>query len=80
MRWVGITADEPLVIQSERIEIHQKMIEQLIAQGKAYRCFCAPDDHIKRHQAATGQDDCLSNMMGIAVTVLLLILIKQNRM
>lgn len=57
LRWVGIVEDEPLVIQSERIGIHQKMIEQLIAQGKAYRCFCAPDDHIKRHQAATGSDD-----------------------
>ncbi len=57
LRWVGITADEPLVIQSERIAIHQEMIEQLITQGKAYRCFCAPDDHIKRHQATFGQDD-----------------------
>lgn len=57
LHWAGINADEPIVIQSERIGIHQKMIEELIAHGKAYRCFCAPDDHIKRHQAVYGQDD-----------------------
>jgi len=57
LRWVGIVEDEPLVIQSERIGIHQEMIGQLIGEGKAYRCFCAPDDHIKRYQAATGSDE-----------------------
>jgi glutamyl-tRNA synthetase len=56
LRWVGITADEPIVIQSERFAIHQQMIEQLIEGGKAYRCFCAPDDHIKRYQETHGQD------------------------
>jgi glutamyl-tRNA synthetase len=57
LRWVGIESDKPIVIQSERVAVHQQMLEDLIARGKAYRCFCAPDDHIKRYKAATGQDD-----------------------
>ncbi len=40
LEWVSITSDEPLVIQSHAIELHKKLIKQLLDQGKAYRCYC----------------------------------------
>ncbi len=49
--WTGILPDEKPVIQSTRIAHHQQVIDQLIAQKKAYKCYCAPDDHVKRLQA-----------------------------
>lgn len=44
LAWVGIQADEPVVIQSEQIKRHQEVAQQLLTQGKAYRCYCAQDD------------------------------------
>src|SRR5579871_1532569 len=40
MRWAGLEPDEPIVIQSERFPEHTAVIQQLIAQKKAYRCYC----------------------------------------
>lgn len=43
LRWAGILWDEVPVIQSERIAIHQQVIEQLVQRGKAYRCYCSTE-------------------------------------
>lgn len=40
LAWTNIQPDEPVVIQSERIVHHQKMVDELLKQGKAYRCYC----------------------------------------
>jgi glutamyl-tRNA synthetase len=53
LAWAAIEPDEPIVIQSSRLAEHTKVIESLLAQGKAYRCFCAcnqagsSDDYFK---------------------------------
>jgi len=52
LAWLGITHDEgPNIggpyapyIQSQRTKIYQKYLEQLIAQGAVYRCFCTPEE------------------------------------
>jgi glutamyl-tRNA synthetase len=41
--WAGITSDEPVVIQSQRFKEHDAVIRQLVAEGKAYRCYCQID-------------------------------------
>jgi len=41
--WLGIEWDE-LYRQSERIEIYRKYLEKLLAEGRAYRCFCSTDE------------------------------------
>ncbi len=38
--WMSMESDEPIVIQSERFTEHQRLIQQLIDEDKAYRCFC----------------------------------------
>lgn len=42
LAWAGITYDEPLVIQSERVEEHRAVAQRLLKEGKAYRCYCPP--------------------------------------
>jgi len=47
--WVGIQSDEPLVIQSERNGEHKLIIEKLLKEGKAYRCYCTQEMVVERH-------------------------------
>jgi len=40
-KWMDMNPDEPVVIQSSRIEEHKQLINKLLQQGKVYKCFCA---------------------------------------
>lgn len=50
LRWLGLQWDEGPDVggpygpyrQSERVEIYRQHAEELIARGRAYRCFCTP--------------------------------------
>ncbi len=42
--WLGLTRDEPPVFQSTRAERHAEVAHQLLAAGKAYRCYCTPEE------------------------------------
>jgi glutamyl-tRNA synthetase len=52
LRWLGLQWDEgPDVggeygpyVQSERLDIYQGYFDQLLAEGKAYRCYCTPEE------------------------------------
>ncbi|MFA6551469.1 MAG: glutamate--tRNA ligase [Patescibacteria group bacterium] len=44
LQWVEMNFDNEPMIQSKRLEIYQKYAQQLIAEGKAYYCFCAPEE------------------------------------
>lgn len=55
LQWAGIQPDEPVVIQSDRLEEHKAVIEKLRLEGKAYPCFCDPQDIAQR--AGTHQED-----------------------
>lgn len=60
MRWMGLEWDEgPMVdgpyapyFQSERLERYRAMAEALVAEGKAYHCFCTQDELLERRSAA----------------------------
>ena len=57
LQWAGIKADEPLVYQHARQSEHQKAVDQLIAQGKAYYCFCSLDELQQKREAAQGEKE-----------------------
>src|SRR4051794_482613 len=40
LSWLGMSWDEPPVFQSERFGRYTELVNQLITQGKAYRCNC----------------------------------------
>lgn len=54
--WTQLEHDEEIVTQSERIKEHRHVAQQLIDAGKAYRCFCSPEDLAARYQRETGGD------------------------
>ena len=41
--WLGLSADEEPVIQSEHSQEHLEAADQLLREGKAYRCFCTKE-------------------------------------
>lgn len=44
LRWLGLEWDAEPVFQFSRIERHKEVVEQLLAQGKAYRCYTSPEE------------------------------------
>ena len=56
LRWCGIESDEPIVIQSQRIHEHHRLIDQLIDEGKAYRCFCTQEEIRQRNATHQHQE------------------------
>jgi len=44
LEWLGIGWDEGPIHQSDRMDLYRARAEALLAEGKAYRCFCTPDE------------------------------------
>ncbi len=44
LRWLGLEWDAEPVFQFSRVERHKEVVEQLLAQGKAYRCYTSPEE------------------------------------
>lgn len=42
--WLGLNWDEGPIYQSQRIPIYQERAAWLLKQGKAYECFCLPEE------------------------------------
>jgi len=43
LKWLGLNWDEAVVFQSSRFDIYKQFAEQLVAEKKAYKCFCSPE-------------------------------------
>jgi glutamyl-tRNA synthetase len=52
LAWIGVVWDEGPFLQSERLPRHHERAEELLAAGKAYRCFCAPGELDAQRTAA----------------------------
>ena len=50
LRWMGMDWDGEPVRQSERAERHLQEANRLLAEGKAYRCRCTPEELEQRRQ------------------------------
>src|SRR5512132_3966933 len=44
LQWLGVDWDEGPVYQSDRLPRYRERAEELVAQGKAYRCYCSVED------------------------------------
>lgn len=44
LAWSGLISDEPLVVQSHRLTEHRAQAHDLVARGKAYICYCTPEE------------------------------------
>jgi glutamyl-tRNA synthetase len=52
LTWLGLDWDEEVVFQGGNLERHRADAERLLANGKAYRCFCTADELATRRAAA----------------------------
>ena len=52
LAWIGVVWDEGPFLQSERLPRHHERAEELLAAGKAYRCFCTPEELDAQRQEA----------------------------
>lgn len=57
MKWLGLDYDEGPVYQMQRLDRYSAVVEQLINEGKAYRCYCSPAelDEMREAQRARGE-------------------------
>jgi len=55
--WVGLEYDGEAIYQSKRFDIYKKYIEQLLAEGKAYKCYMSKDElaSLREEQMAKGE-------------------------
>jgi glutamyl-tRNA synthetase len=44
LKWLGITWDEAIVYQFSRSKRHIEVAQELLAQGKAYYCYCSIEE------------------------------------
>lgn len=56
LQWLGLKWDEGPYFQSQRMQLYREHVEQLLADGKAYRCYCTPEEleDRRRHARAEG--------------------------
>jgi glutamyl-tRNA synthetase len=55
LAWIGVVWDEGPFLQSERLPRHHERAEELLAAGKAYRCFCTQEElEAQRAEAQAG--------------------------
>lgn len=44
MTWLGLDPDSPPMYQTHRFDRYKAIIEQLLSEGKAYRCYCTKEE------------------------------------
>ncbi|MBS0561533.1 MAG: glutamate--tRNA ligase [Proteobacteria bacterium] len=53
--WLGIRPDEPPVFQSTRAARHAEVAYAMLAAGRAYRCWCTPDELRRMREEAIAE-------------------------
>lgn len=63
MKWLGLDYDEGPIYQMQRLGRYQAVIDQLIAKGKAYRCYSTPAelDAVRDAKKARGEKPLYDN-------------------
>lgn len=57
MAWLGLEYDEGPFYQTKRFDRYREVAQQLLAEGKAYRCYCSKErlEALRTEQEATKQ-------------------------
>jgi len=55
--WVGMSYDGEAIYQSKRFELYAKYVEQLLKEGKAYKCYMSKEEltTLREEQMAKGE-------------------------
>ena len=57
MKWVGLDWDEGPIYQTDRLPLYREHAERLIAQGKAYHCYCTEVELDARRKQALARKE-----------------------
>jgi glutamyl-tRNA synthetase len=57
MEWAGLIQDEGPFFQTKRFDRYKEVIEEMLAEGTAYRCYCTKEEleQMRAQQAARGE-------------------------
>lgn len=55
LRWLGIEWDGEAHSQFANVERHREAVDQLLASGHAYRCYCTPEELSEMRQRARAE-------------------------
>ncbi|MBI5049447.1 MAG: glutamate--tRNA ligase [Nitrospirae bacterium] len=55
MKWLGLDWDEGPFRKTDRIDIYRNYADKLIKEGKAYYCYCSPEELEARRKEAMAQ-------------------------
>ncbi len=60
LRWYGLNWDSEIIVQSKRLAKYQAAAEALLAEGRAYYCFCSKDrlEKLRKEQEAKKLAPC----------------------
>jgi len=52
MTWLGLDWDEGPFYQTDRLPIYREHVDRLLREGKAYSCYCTPEELEEKRQRA----------------------------
>ena len=55
LQWLGVEWDEGPLYQSDRLALYRERAEELVASGKAYRCYCTVEELEEERVAAEAE-------------------------
>ncbi|WP_085908135.1 glutamate--tRNA ligase [Kiloniella majae] len=53
--WLGLKHDDEITYQFSRAERHQQVAHQLLSEGKAYHCYCSPEELTEMRETARAE-------------------------
>jgi len=64
MRWLGLDYDNKVFYQSQHLDRYKQVIQRLLNEGKAYRCYCSKQrlDDLREKQLAKKQKPCYDGL------------------
>lgn len=57
MEWLGMDWDEGPFYQTERLDIYKEYADKLLKEGKAYLCYCTPDELARQRKEAEARKE-----------------------
>lgn len=55
LTWLGLDWEGEPISQFSRVERHREVVEQLLAEGKAYRCYATPEELAEMREKARAE-------------------------
>jgi glutamyl-tRNA synthetase len=55
LKWLGLDWDGDAISQFSRVDRHREAVEQMLADGHAYKCYCTPEELAEMREQARAE-------------------------